>query len=92
MATKTKFQKANLKDVGKFTSTRNCPFFSSLTSNVDFSNANLISAQFEGANIEGADFTDSLLDKVTMLSLCKRASGVNSKTQVSTAESLMCPE
>ncbi|CAN8076281.1 unnamed protein product [Agarophyton chilense] len=59
---------------------------------VDFSNANLISAQFDGADIEGADFTDSFLDKVTTIALCKRASGINSRTGMSTSESLMCPE
>lgn len=58
----------------------------------DFTSANLISAQFDGADIEGADFTDSLLDKAVAQSLCKRASGVNSRTGVPTAESLMCPE
>lgn len=63
-----------------------------LTIRTDFSNANLVSAQFDGANIEGADFTDSLLERGMTAKLCKVATGVNSKTGVSTAESLMCPE
>lgn len=58
----------------------------------DFTNANLISAIFDGADIEGADFSDSLLDKVTTLKLCKVAKGIHPKTGVPTAESLMCPE
>lgn len=59
---------------------------------IDFTNANLVSALFDGAAIDGADFSDSLLAKATTLKLCKKATGVNSKTGVPTAESLMCPQ
>lgn len=58
----------------------------------DFTNANFVSAIFDGAEIEGADFTDSLIDRAATLKLCKVAKGVNPKTGVSTSESLMCPE
>lgn len=59
----------------------------------DFTNANLVSAVFDvDSNIEGADFTDSLIDRTTNLKLCKIAKGVNAKSGVSTSESLMCPE
>lgn len=58
----------------------------------DFTNANLISALFDGASIEGADFSDALIDRVATIKMCKVASGVNPTTGVSTAESLMCPE
>lgn len=58
----------------------------------DFTNANLISALFDGANIEGADFSDALIDRAATIKMCKVASGVNPSTGVSTAESLMCPE
>lgn len=58
----------------------------------DFTNANLISAILDGANIEGADFSDSLIDRSMTMKMCKVASGINPKTGISTAESLMCPE
>lgn len=42
------------------------------------------------AVIEGADFTDALLDKETQKKLCLTASGTNSVTGVSTRKSLKC--
>ncbi|MGB3573089.1 MAG: pentapeptide repeat-containing protein [Phormidesmis sp.] len=50
-----------------------------------------INIEFEGANIEGADFTDVLLDPRDNKKLCKIASGTNSMTGRKTRETLYCP-
>lgn len=47
-------------------------------------------SDLNGATIEGADFTDALLDKATQQKLCQVASGTNSKTGISTRSSLHC--
>jgi hypothetical protein len=59
---------------------------------VNFTNANLISAVLGGADVTGADFTDALIEPAVMMRLCERAAGTNSKTEVSTRESLMCSD
>jgi uncharacterized protein YjbI with pentapeptide repeats len=52
----------------------------------------LTNAQFQRVKaITGADFTDALIRKDVAMSLCKIADGTNSKTGVSTRESLNCP-
>ena len=50
-----------------------------------------INIDFRGANIEGADFTDVLLDPKDNDRLCEIASGTNSETVRETRETLFCP-
>ena len=53
-------------------------------------NADLLKSFFDGANIDGTDFTDSNLDLSQRKALCSRASGTNPKTGVDTLDSLEC--
>ncbi|MEL6554138.1 MAG: pentapeptide repeat-containing protein [Cyanobacteria bacterium J06621_11] len=50
-----------------------------------------INIDFRGANIEGADFTDVLLDPKDNEKLCEIASGTNSVTGRKTRDTLYCP-
>jgi len=67
-------------------------FIRAKLNNAYLEGANLIGARFDGADITGADFTDAIMDPATVKKLCKKASGVNSLTNASTAESLNCPD
>ena len=59
-------------------------------SNAILTNADLLKSYFDGANIDGTDFTDSNLDLSQRKALCSRATGTNPKTGVDTLDSLEC--
>lgn len=51
----------------------------------------LLQSTFEGTDITGADFSDAILDKIQVKQLCQHANGTNSKTGITTRDSLGCP-
>ena len=53
-------------------------------------NGMLMQSRFNGAEIEGADFTNAVLDLPQQKALCQRASGVNPRTGTATRDSLAC--
>ena len=85
-AKNSSFKSANMKDLIAYA----VRFDNADLSDANLTNGELMKSVFDGATIDGADFTDANLDLKTRKSLCERATGTNSQTGVDTFESLEC--
>ena len=85
-AKNSSFKGANMKDLIAY-ATR---FDNADLSDADLTNGELMKSVFDGAAIEGTDFTNANLDLSQRKALCSRASGTNSKTGINTFDSLEC--
>ena len=77
---------ADLEDVVAFSSR----FDGADLRDANFTNAMLMQSRFNDAAIEGTDFSNAVIDLTQLKALCSRASGVNSRSGLSTRESLGC--
>ena len=80
------FSGADLRDVLAFSSR----FARADLSQARLDNGMLLQSQFTDATIDGADFTHAVLDLPQIKQLCARATGVNERSGLSTADSLGC--
>ena len=85
-AKNSSFKSANMKDLIAYA----VRFDNADLSDANLTNGELMKSVFDGAIIDGADFTDANLDLSQRKSLCERASGTNPKTGVNTIDSLEC--
>jgi len=85
-AANSSFKGANMKDLIAY-ATR---FDNADLSDADLTNGELMKSVFDGAVIEGTDFTNANLDLSQRKALCSRASGTNPKTGIDTFDSLEC--
>ena len=85
-AKNSSFKSANMKDLIAYA----VRFDNADLSDANLTNGELMKSVFDGATIDGADFTDATLDLPQRKSLCERATGTNSKTGVDTIDSLEC--
>lgn len=53
-------------------------------------NGMLMQSRFRDARIDGADFSDAVIDLPELKALCARAAGTNARTGIATRESLRC--
>ena len=77
---------ADLEDVVAFSSR----FDGADLRDANFTNAMLMQSRFNDAEIEGTDFSNAVIDLTQIKALCSRASGVNSRSGLSTRETLGC--
>ena len=77
---------ANMKDLLAYST----DFDNADLRDANLTNALLMESSFTNAKIEGADFTDAIINRIQQRSLCERAEGINSSSEIPTDYSLGC--